>query len=463
MLPFTGRFRFLDTRGAVIQEGSCQAGIEGGSLRLIPASGAPLACDLGDIDAYAPGDYEISLKLYTGNTILLTHFAKAFQNLSHDLLEAYRARIVQCLLLEDLEEVGRFDGWAQLDSGDGGFLSRSEIRLYRSNFAILPETATGFSWRYADIDSVDFDEPTYTLGIRSGSDRLILTRLAKRTRELTSRLQEGIAAVSDRGAKVIQSTFPFLTPDQFLRVAGAFKEGRAVAIRELHAIHPQIERALLAGAVDANLRTYLDLLKDLSVENGYYAGFKEIRKETAEGEDSESGAGAEGGAPAEEGAAAEPELIQCRAQPTSENGPEKERGTILHWFFFPLKSDVDPAVVSNAVAWEATSASGRATYFFRLLPPAEAGVLKKKALWVDAVDAAVRRLNRAIVTLNFRREPIYLPDDSLQMQERYRRYAIACRKIPLLRELRGSFLGRALHSSPETWQKQVRAILAKSS
>jgi hypothetical protein len=62
--------------------------------------------------------------------------------------------------------------------------------------------------------------------------------------------------------------------------------------------------------------------------------------------------------------------------------------------------------------------------------------------------------------MNFRREPIYLPDDSLQMKAGYRRYAIACRRIPVLRDLRASFLGRALHSSPEAWQKQVHAILA---
>lgn len=71
-------------------------------------------------------------------------------------------------------------------------------------------------------------------------------------------------------------------------------------------------------------------------------------------------------------------------------------------------------------------------------------------------------MNRAIVLLNFRREPIYLPDSSLEIQPRFHRYAIACRKIPELRRLRASFLGRAIHTSPEGWQKQVEGLIAKA-
>jgi hypothetical protein len=48
------------------------------------------------------------------------------------------------------------------------------------------------------------------------------------------------------------------------------------------------------------------------------------------------------------------------------------------------------------------------------------------------------------------------------MQPRFRRYAIACRKIPELRRLRASFLGRAIHTSPQAWNKQLEAFLAKA-
>jgi hypothetical protein len=31
--------------------------------------------------------------------------------------------------------------------------------------------------------------------------------------------------------------------------------------------------------------------------------------------------------------------------------------------------------------------------------------------------------------VNFRREPVYLPDESLEQEPRFRRYAIGCRKL----------------------------------
>lgn len=452
MPSYSGKYRHAGARGEVLGEGSCRLSIQGGSLRLIPSSGPPLACDLGDIDVYAPGEYEISLKLYSGNTILLSKFARDFGNLGHDLLGAYRDRLVQCLLLEDLEEIERFDGWAQLEGSGSGFSSRAEIRLYRSNLAILPEAATGFSWRYADIERVDFDDSSYTVVIHSDNDILKLTRLAKRTGELTQRLRDGLSAVSETGAQVIHSSFPFLTPDQFTRAAGAFREGRAIPVRDLNAIHPRMEAALLGAAVDESLKEYLDSLKSMCGDDGYFAGFKEIRSETAERENGESASDCR-----DEAA----ESVEVRPMSEAARGePEAAGNRILYWFFFPLKTAADPAIPGNTVAWEAASAAGRATYFFRLLPPGDEAVLKDRDKAQKVIASAVHRLNRAIVMLNFRREPIYLSDESLQTREDYRRYTIACRKIPVLRELRASFMGRALHTSHEAWRKQMSAIFA---
>jgi hypothetical protein len=44
----------------------------------------------------------------------------------------------------------------------------------------------------------------------------------------------------------------------------------------------------------------------------------------------------------------------------------------------------------------------------------------------------------------------------------FRRYAIACRKLPELRSLRASFLGRAIHTSLENWRGQLDGFLAKA-
>jgi len=108
---------------------------------------------------------------------------------------------------------------------------------------------------------------------------------------------------------------------------------------------------------------------------------------------------------------------------------------LFFWFFFPLPG--------NLVAWEATTGTGRATYIFRT--------------GAD-LTRAIRQITRGLGQINFRREPIYLPQSSLEQQAKFHRYAIGARKLRELRALREAYAGRAVHSSLEEWAKQVNVI-----
>ena len=465
MPTFSGKFQYLNADGSALQAGPCRISFEAETVTLTPASGAPLALDFGDIDVFLPGEYELTLTLYTGKKILLNQFGKTFQNLCHDLLEAYRKRLLQCLLLEDLEEITRFDGSVRLESPARAFSSPAELRLYKSNLAVLPTLATGLQWRFTDIDAVSFNEATWTITVESGDERMAITKLAKRTEEFRERLATATDELAQQGAETVHGLFPFLSPDQFQRAAVLMKEGRVASLATLRAIHPKTEQALTTNVVDAKLKPYFDALLAHVPTGNYYAGFKVLRETEdqpekeeggpagkAEGNDSET-AGAEAGAE---------EAAETPAEPEAEAIDEKEAQPILYWFFLPLAAKPGAKFPNNLVAWEATSRSGRATYFFRLVPPEQAAQLQDASKSAALVETAVRQLNRAIVLLNFRREPIYLPDDSLLLQPRFRRYAIACRKIPELVRLRSSFLGRAIHTTPAAWQEQFESYLAKA-
>jgi hypothetical protein len=262
MTSFSGKFQYLEENGAVSQSAPCRVTLEETNLRLIPERGGAIAFDLGDIDIFLPGDYELSLKLYTEKTLLLQQFGKTFQNLCHDLLEAYRGRLVQCLLLGDLEEIERFDGFAQLDADEGSFSGPAELRIYKSNMAVLPESATGLQWRLADIDSMEFDERSYRLELSSGTERLALSKLAKRTEAFIDRLRTAMDEMTDQSARVLLSLFPFLTPDQFQRVAGIMKEGRPVSLSQLNAIDPKMGSVLIEKTVDTGFKPYFEILKN---------------------------------------------------------------------------------------------------------------------------------------------------------------------------------------------------------
>jgi hypothetical protein len=204
---------------------------------------------------------------------------------------------------------------------------------------------------------------------------------------------------------------------------------------------------LTANAVDKDLKPYYD---DLVARNGngmLYAGFKLIRQED------EDGGGGQGSSEADSDGGGEqadsPLPNSSKAMDADSGDPE-----VLYWFFFPIPG--------NVVAWEASSRSGRATYFFRMVDPGQALQLRDPLQAPALIDSGVKRLNRVLGMLNFRRRPIYLSDDELEMDPKFRRYAVAARRLPELRRVRASLLGRAFHSSHDAWKQQVEGILQKA-
>lgn len=393
MPAYSGKFQYLDESGAALNEGSCQVSFDAETCTVTPSSGIPLAFDLGDVDRVAPAEWELRLALYTGRTVLLRQFGAAFGRMSEELLAAWRDRTVRCLLLEDLEEVGRFNGTA---SG-----APAEIRISKSNLAVLPVAAAPVQWRLAEVDSVSFDDATYTVTLSSGSERLMIGKLAKKTEEFREKLGATLDALRTHEAEALHAAFPFLNPDQLQRLVATMPEGRSARLAALAAIHPKLPEALIARAVGERLKPYFDVLRARAPGDSLMTGFKFIRPDEEEGE------------------AEEPDEQPDQAQP------------LFFWFFFPM---------AGKLAWEATTGSGRATYFFRA---------------PGTVEEAVTHLTRGLALVNFRREPVYLSDDSLEQQQRYHRYAIGARKLPDLRALRSAFLGRAIHSSLEAWTAQV--------
>jgi hypothetical protein len=395
MPAYSGKYQYTGEKGENLGQGACQVSFDAETCVVTPAGGVPLAFDLGDIDRTTPGDWDLQLALYTGRTVSLKQFGAAFSNMAGELLAAWRDRVVQCLLLEDLEELGRY---ATTANGSPG-----ELRIYKSNIAFLPQAANPMQWRLAEVDSISFDDAAFSIVLARGGERLVLSKLAKKTEEVLGKLQDALTALREHSAVALHGAFPFLSADQLARLQLTMPEGRSASLAALNGIHPKLGDALIERAVSESLKPYFNALRSRAGKEPLLAGFKFIRGDEDEPEQTEDAAG---------------------------NG--QEQNPLFFWFFFPLPN--------NMAAWEATTGSGRATYFFRAPAP---------------VSDSVAMLTRGLALVNFRREPVYLPDDSLDLQPKFHRYAIGARKLPDLRALRAAFIGRAIHSSLEEWQTQV--------
>jgi hypothetical protein len=446
MPSYSGKFQYSNERATTLAQGACQLSFDQDTCIVTPASGAPIAFDLGDVDCAGASDWELQLKLYTGHVVALRQFGRAFERMSQELTAAWRDRTVRCLLLEDLEEAGRYNAtvalgpaaevryrdWKQQERVPP---ASAEIRIYKSNIAVLPSVGVPLQWRLADVDAIAFDDGAYAVHIESGNERLTISKLARKTDECFIKLREQLAALRQHSAEAMHKAFPFLNAVQLQRLLAAMPEGRSAKLAALAPIHPKLVSALLARAVDPRLKPYFDALRSRAVEDALMAGYKFVC--AGEAEDDAEGEGGEESAAGEEAAPSEP------AAPDDAN-------PLFFWFLLPMAAKEGHGY-ANVVAWEASTGSGRATYFFRAVPP-------DRAPTADLIETAAMHLTRGLALVNFRREPVYLSDDSLDRQQRFHRYAIGARKLPELRALRAAFLGRAIHSSLDQWSAGVAAI-----
>src|SRR5581483_5838263 len=69
MPAYSGKFQYLDESGGTVSQGPCQVNFDAERCIVTPASGTPLAFDLGDIDHAVPGEWDLQLVLYTGRTV----------------------------------------------------------------------------------------------------------------------------------------------------------------------------------------------------------------------------------------------------------------------------------------------------------------------------------------------------------------------------------------------------------
>jgi hypothetical protein len=449
MPAFSGTYQYLAPGRGAVQQGSAQVSFDREAVTIV-GPGPAIGFDLGDIDAFEAGDYDLCLRLYTGHAVRLERFGKAFQDLKRQLTEAYRDRLVQCLLVGDLDEVARYDGRVHLESARATCDGAAEIRLYESNVAVLPDAAPGFQWRLAEVEAVELDERDYAVVLRRRDETLHVGRLAKRTGEFADRLRGRIDALGERSARALHAVFPYLSPEQFRHLSALMREGTSAPLSALRAIHRLVEPSLLETVAERPLRPYIRALVDRGVAEGVYAGFKIIRRDVETGEDDGDEAAPQGAvAPADE---AVPDGVESDATDAVPGAAVTDLGDGLEallWVFVPLapRAGGEP----THLAWEATTRGGRATYVFRM-PAGDASAAR--------VEAAVRGINDGLVAVNFRREPVYLGSDTLESEARYRHYAIAARRVPGLATVRRAFAGRAIHRSLSAWRAQVDALVA---
>ena len=441
-MPVDGEVTIVEPDGST--DGPHRATVEVGddAVSILPEGGAPVHLPLVDIDDLFDDDYALRLTDHTGRRYDLSMLGRAYGQIAADVRSRRDAELGRDLLLTGVALQDTFPAKVLDPAGLAAPVS-AEVRLFQDLMVVVPERGTMWGLPYSFVEKVDWDPNLYQVHVRADDGTVhAFGQLGRRTEEFHDELRRLLDALARRTAGTLSRLLPGVDPAVVSRLAGEMRDGRAVQHRVVDAIDPSLWPRLEDAVVGtAELRASYEGLKARSPAGWAALGVKAVLG--VEERPARPASGEEAGSEAAEG----------ERTPTGAG-----RATEVLWYLCPLARDGRPV---NAVAQEVTSEEGKATYVFRLQPPArwrEAEQAGGEAL-VEAAAAGMARLNRALLTLNFRREPILASDEDIATP-RFARYRVAVRKLPYLRETREAFLGRAIHD--DTWERQLDAAASRA-
>jgi hypothetical protein len=408
-------YSFTDNQLVESAGGEAKGRLTGEELIITPAFGELLAFTYREILDLTGLDYRITLDLTSSEKMILFNLGYQFEDFFKKLTKARNEMLLKDLLMQ--ETLKRPGVEAQVVFSDPSHPGRQpescELRLYETAMVILPARGDLIRIPYSYLAkiqpedyrltlSTDFDE-TYTFSQMGREYDPFVKAFSQITGELNQKVQSSLKEI-----------FPVAGASELRKVARLMKEGWAAGRNGIEAVSPSLWNVLEKKLESAGIGEEYNFLKVL----------------------------------------AEPEQIAIGVK----RGLLGDLTGEYIWFLVPI-SGSDPKSPGNAVAMESisTEGTGRATYFFRIAGRKDYPALSKEDFRAE-VDQFIRNLNRCMFEINFRREPIYLPDEKLT-DPQYVKYYFAAQKIPSLQLLRRLFIGRVIHSNPEQWKKDVMDLL----
>jgi hypothetical protein len=431
----------------VQSEGEAKSVLDEKYFTLIVGFGEPMLFAYTDITGIYEHDYKIDLFLTSRQTLSLSGLGYQYEDF---LLQLYKLRnelLLKYLLMQEAVVQAAFEAhFNWLDPN--GLINQTgecEVRLYETALVVLPQKGEPIRVPYCYISQIN--KADYKLIVTDEfGEKFEFSRLGEKLDPLAKGLSDAFNKMMLRSQETIKEMIPETDPATVRKVAALIKDGRAAKRRDIEPLSPDFWRRLTKKIKEAGIGPEYDFLNSMALTDQVCVGVK--------------------------------------------RGLMGDVTGSYVWLLFPLR-DVKTGKLSNAVALEAfnvsqddaqdreegeaeaasseentdqqgatgveTPASGKATYFFRMKPRSAYALAKEEEMSRE-LENFIKNVNRCMIDINFRREPIFLTEDELD-NPRYVQYRFAVAKIPSLKTLRNLFIGRVIHSSFDQWKSDVTSLL----
>jgi hypothetical protein len=409
-------YLLTDIAGQETSRGESLARLEEENLAILPRFGEALFLSYRDILDISEGDYEIRITLSSKEDLLLSNLGYRYEDFLRVLRELRNKLLLEDMLMEEnLRRSGveaEFVYWDE--SGKERGRGKCEPRLYETAIVVIPEGGDFIRIPYSDLWEISEEDHDLMLSVEYGG-KIVLSKMGSRFDPFAKELSALNNELQLKVQSSLKELLPRFDPLVIRRAARFMKEGRAARRSDIESISPDLWIELEERLEVAGIKEGYDFLQALSQQEKICVGLKRGLLGDLTGE--------------------------------------------YIWFLIPIYS-VTRGEPGNAIAMEATAgeSGGKATYFFRIVSRKDYPEFKEMEELHKEADNLIKRINRCMLDINFRREPIYLPDERLE-EPQYLKYKFAMKRLPGLQTLRHLFIGRVIHASPEQWKQDVMDLL----
>jgi len=416
IMECTASYLFSGDDDRQISQGASDLLLDAEKLTVLPTSGEPLAIPYRDIIQLSKAGYKINVDLVSKEKLIIFNIGFKYEDFFRNFSDLNNEVILKDLLMNETihkSGVAADLGYIDADKSEKA-LGQCELRIYETGVVIISGDGNFIRIPYNDLARIYVDH--YKLILDTDyDDSYVFSKMGKELDICFKMLNDLIKALSVKTKLSLQELLPIYDSSVIRKIAKLMKDGRAARHMDIDAISPGIWTELEKKLDTLGVKEEYEYLASLGQPERICIGIKRGLMGDLTGD--------------------------------------------YIWFLVPI-FNVDTAQPGNAIAMEATAVegSGKATYFFKITDQSIYKNLTNLEELQAMVDKSLKQMNRDLIMVNFRREPIYLTDEQLDSKT-YVAYRRAVSKIPALQKLRRAFIGRVIHNSPEQWKEAVNQLL----
>ena len=407
----SGAFSLIEEESISMERG-CEIILDEETLSIIPKFESPMIISYRNIFSFQDRNFVVILKIIPNLTIKLIKlgykyddFLRIFSSLRNKIL------IKDLLMDESIKKTGVNANFVFYDEkGHEKHKGKCEIKLYETGIVSIPDKGEIIRIPYSDISDISAED--YSIVMKTDYDeKIVFSMMGMKYDSFKDTLSEIYTELQLKVQSYLGELLPNTNTMTLMKLARLMKEGKAAKRSDVESIESELWNRLEKRIDIFGIKDGYNFLKKYSMEQKNCIGIKRGLLGDLTGE--------------------------------------------YIWFMIPIYSNK----FGNAIVIEAASeeGGGKATYFFRIVSRNEYQNLSQEDM-NSKIDELIKNINRCMLAINFRREPIYLSDEML-IEPRYQKYLFAIQKISSLKVLRNLFIGRIIHYSQEQWENDVISLL----